>query len=81
LLRHCIGDSGGTSDFSSFLHALRTHGLVLAPDEVAAARKLPFVWVFGRSFWTVSVFGANVYVENIMGGLQRPEIQEMVTGA
>jgi hypothetical protein len=25
-------------------------------------RRLPFVFVFGRAFWTVSLYGANVYV-------------------
>jgi phenylacetate-CoA ligase len=43
-------------------------------------RKLPFVWVFGRAFWCVSLFGANVFVENIMGAVAKPEVAEMVTG-
>jgi len=43
-------------------------------------RKMPFVWIFGRAFWTVSLYGANVYVENVMSGLQRLEVRERVTG-
>ena len=36
-------------------------------------RMLPFLWIFGRKFWTVSLYGANVFVENVMGGLEQPE--------
>lgn len=43
-------------------------------------RSLPFVWVFGRSFWAVSVYGANVYVENIMVGLEQPSMESVTTG-
>lgn len=43
-------------------------------------RTLPFVWVFGRAFWCVSLFGANVFVENIMGAVAKPQVAEMVTG-
>jgi phenylacetate-CoA ligase len=28
------------------------------------------VWVFGRSFWAVSLYGANVYVEQVMPALE-----------
>ena len=33
-----------------------------------------------RSFWTVSLYGANVYVENIMSGLEKEEVHNLVTG-
>lgn len=46
----------------------------------AVRRTLPFVWVFGRAFWCVSLFGANVFVENIMGAVAKPEVAEMITG-
>jgi phenylacetate-CoA ligase len=41
---------------------------------------LPFVYVFGRSQFTVSFFGANVYPENVTVGLEQPEISGWVTG-
>ncbi|MBD6616987.1 phenylacetate--CoA ligase family protein [Komarekiella sp. 'clone 1'] len=41
---------------------------------------LPFVYVFGRSNFTVSYFGANIYPENVTVGLEQPVIQEWVTG-
>jgi phenylacetate-CoA ligase len=41
---------------------------------------LPFVYVFGRSHFTVSYFGANIYPENIQVGLEQPGIRDWVTG-
>ena len=41
---------------------------------------LPFVYVFGRSHFTVSYFGANIYPENVTVGLEQPVIREWVTG-
>jgi phenylacetate-CoA ligase len=43
-------------------------------------RNLPFVFVFGRSDFTVSFFGANIYPENVTVGLEQPAIKEWVTG-
>ena len=36
--------------------------------------------MFGRSHFTVSLFGANIYPENVSVGLEQPEIREWVTG-
>jgi phenylacetate-CoA ligase len=41
---------------------------------------LPFVYVFGRSNFTVSYFGANIYPENVTVGLEQAGITEWVTG-
>lgn len=43
-------------------------------------RTLPFVWVFGRTFWCVSLYGANVFVENVMGAVAAPQVASLVTG-
>ena len=29
----------------------------------------PFCWVFGRAHWAVSLYGANVFVDQVMGAL------------
>ena len=58
LLRYCIKDAGGILSYADMLARLAQEGF-----EVPAGlrpRRLPFVWVFGRSFWTVSLIGANV---------------------
>ena len=36
--------------------------------------------MFGRSLFTVSFFGANVYPENVTVGLEQPGISDTVTG-
>ncbi|UBF27509.1 phenylacetate--CoA ligase family protein [Kovacikia minuta CCNUW1] len=41
---------------------------------------LPFVYVFGRSHFTVSYFGANIYPENVTVGLEQTPICDWVTG-
>jgi phenylacetate-CoA ligase len=38
------------------------------------------VYVFGRSQFAISYFGANLYPENIAVGLEQPTIQNWVTG-
>ena len=43
-------------------------------------RRQPFVWVFGRTDFTVSFFGANVFPETISLGLEQPEVRARVTG-
>jgi phenylacetate-CoA ligase len=49
-------------------------------DAPPSVRELPFIFVFGRAHWTVSLYGANVYVENIMVGLEQQSVSQMTTG-
>ena len=63
-LRYAIGDVGGTMSFDAFLSYLRSKGFDADPAVLPPHRRLPFVWVFGRAHWTVSLYGANVFVEN-----------------
>lgn len=71
LLRYNIGDAGGIISYDDILAFCKEHGFDPLPEAERmggdrAVYKLPFVWVFGRRFWTVSLYGANVYVENVM---------------
>src|SRR5262249_2653215 len=43
-------------------------------------RRLPFVYVFGRSHFAVSYYGANVFPETISIALEQPETSTWVTG-
>jgi phenylacetate-CoA ligase len=88
-IRYSIGDSGGLIGFEDLTKFLGRRGFDAiselrsryAADHASMLfRKLPFVWVFGRAFWCVSMFGANVYVENIMIGLEQLDVQPFVTG-
>lgn len=89
LKKYAIGDNGGIMDFDEMIKFITEQQGVDAravqeiTDLVESGhgyRKLPFVWVFGRKFWTVSLYGANVFVENVMVGLEQPEISDFVTG-
>jgi phenylacetate-CoA ligase len=83
LIRYHIADTGGLTEFDAMLAFLDGHGF----DPIAALghdhqgiRELPFVHVFGRSFFTISYYGANIYPENITIGLEQPPAAEWVTG-
>eukprot|EP00877_Chromochloris_zofingiensis_P002529 jgi/Chrzof1/12277/Cz06g28120.t1 len=81
LLRYCIGDEGGIISFDDLMASLAAHGCnPLDSCKDAVVRQQPFVWVFGRSFWAVSLYGANVYVENAMTGLEQNHLSAHVTG-
>jgi phenylacetate-CoA ligase len=82
LIRYGIGDTGGIIPYSEMLDFLRDRGfdpLAELPDKRGIS-PLPFVYVFGRSRFTLSFFGANIYVENVALGLEQPEVNEWVTG-
>jgi phenylacetate-CoA ligase len=80
LVRYHIADEGGLIGYQAMLDFCARHGF----DPVAASGStgggLPFVFVFGRSLFTVSFYGANVYPENVAVGLEQPGICEFVTG-
>jgi phenylacetate-CoA ligase len=87
LLRYHIADEGGLIGYRDMLAFCARHGF----DPVAGlgreagpgargVRPLPFAYVFGRSYFTVSYFGANVYPENVTVGLEQPAVSGWVTG-
>jgi phenylacetate-CoA ligase len=82
LLRYHISDTGGVIPYEQMIEFLAAHNFdprqSLAHDR--GTYPLPFVYVFGRSHFTVSYFGANIYPENITVGLEQSPICEWVTG-
>jgi phenylacetate-CoA ligase len=76
LVRYHIADEGGLRTYEQLLDFCRSHGFA----ATAAGPRLPFVWVFGRSLFTVSYFGANIYPENVTVALERAGISDWVTG-
>jgi len=84
LLRYHISDSGGVIAYQTLIERLRDFGF----DAEQAARKagasrlrrLPFVYVFGRSHFAVSYYGANVFPDTVSIGLEQPETRAFVTG-
>ncbi|MEU5263596.1 phenylacetate--CoA ligase family protein [Amycolatopsis sp. NPDC021455] len=75
LVRYHIADDGGILPHAELLAFCARHGFT-----PPAGPELPFVYVFGRSLFTVSFFGANVYLENVTVGLEQPGISDTVTG-
>ena len=82
LVRYNILDNGGIITYDAMLQFLSEWGF--NPVEILSnqrgIRNLPFVFVFGRSNFTISYFGANIYPENIKVGLEQPVISDWVTG-
>jgi phenylacetate-CoA ligase len=75
LVRYHIADDGGVITSAAMRDFCARQGF--DPGE---GPELPFVYVFGRSLFTVSFFGANVYPENITVGLERKPVSGWVTG-
>jgi phenylacetate-CoA ligase len=84
LVRYHISDTGGVWAYDALLARLREHGF----DAEAEARRegtrgvhaLPFVYVFGRSHFAVSYYGANVFPDMISIALEQPTTSPWVSG-
>jgi phenylacetate-CoA ligase len=75
LLRYHIADEGGLIGYRDMLAFCGRHGFDPVAELGPGARGVrpqPFAWVFGRSYFTVSYFGAN--------GLEQPAVSGWVTG-
>lgn len=75
LVRYHLADEGGLTSHAGMLAFCRDHGFDPGPGD-----PLPFVHVFGRSLFTVSFFGANVYPENVTVALEQPAVGAWSTG-
>jgi len=84
LVRYHIADEGGLVGYDEMLAFCAGHGFDPVAEVGAAgdrgAPRLPFGYVFGRSLFTVSFFGANVYPENVTVGLEQQAVSDWVTG-
>jgi phenylacetate-CoA ligase len=84
LVRYHIADEGGLIGHQDMLAFCGRHGFdpvaELGGPGARGIRPLPFAYVFGRSHFTVSYFGANVYPENVTVGLEQPAVSGWVTG-
>ncbi|WP_117208900.1 phenylacetate--CoA ligase family protein [Allorhizocola rhizosphaerae] len=76
LIRYHIADEGGLIGYQEMLKFCRERGMPLRDQ----GPRLPFVFVFGRSLFTVSLFGANIYPENVTVALEQPPVSEWTTG-
>ncbi|MET0287025.1 MAG: phenylacetate--CoA ligase family protein [Polyangiales bacterium] len=84
LIRYHISDDGGVYSHAELISRLRALGF----DAEAEARldgtrgihALPFVYVFGRSHFALSYYGANVFPEMIALALEQADTSPFVTG-
>jgi len=82
LIRYHIADRGGLISHAELIAFLKARGMSVRELEGFAGDTypLPFVWVFGRADFTVSFYGANIYPENVVVGLEQPELTHWVSG-
>ncbi|MEC4895076.1 MAG: phenylacetate--CoA ligase family protein [Oscillatoria sp. PMC 1050.18] len=81
LLRYHISDDGGIISYQQMLEFLHAKGFdPVAELDSRGVHQLPFVYIFGRSHFTVSYFGANIYPENVSVGLEQAEVRDWLTG-
>ncbi|HEU5077228.1 MAG TPA: phenylacetate--CoA ligase family protein [Polyangiaceae bacterium] len=78
LMRYNILDRGGVITYAEMRAFLDANGLGSKLPQ--RGTPLPFVYVFGRTNFAVSYYGANVYPENVAIGLEQPEFADHVTG-
>jgi phenylacetate-CoA ligase len=84
LIRYHIADRGGIisyAEMEKFLADWNFNAIAeLNLSEDSQIYRLPFVYIFGRSNFIVSYYGANIYPENIQVGLEQNEVSDWVTG-
>jgi phenylacetate-CoA ligase len=80
LIRYHIADRGGVMAHNAMLQRLGDAGFSPREAGVPGLRRQPFVWVFGRSNFTVSYFGANIFPETVSIGLEQKDVRGFVTG-
>jgi phenylacetate-CoA ligase len=82
LIRYHISDQGGIITYANMMQFLAKWGFdpIASLGDQRGIYHLPFVYIFGRSHFTVSYFGANIYPENVTVGLEQALICDWVTG-
>lgn len=84
LVRYHISDEGGVVPHAAMVERLRSFGFDAEAEARAGGgrgvRPLPFAYVFGRSHFAVSYYGANVFPDTVAIGLEQPSTREFVTG-
>lgn len=67
-IRYNIHDEGGVARFDQMAESLASAGYPvgsLATATDAPVLRLPFLWIYGRRDFTISVMGANIYPEDL----------------
>jgi phenylacetate-CoA ligase len=76
LVRYNIGDNGGIISFSAARDLYEKGGGKLSANQP----QLPLAYVFGRSHHTATIYGLNLYPENVRAGAEDPRIRRHLSG-
>jgi phenylacetate-CoA ligase len=74
LLKYNIHDKGGILDY------LKVYGLNKLDTNLLKGFCLPFVYIFGRDKFMTTLYGVNIYPENIKAVLEHKTLQNFLTG-
>jgi phenylacetate-CoA ligase len=84
LLRYEIGDNGGILSMDEIQTILKKHGVDLAHEAnsvcINAICNLPFVYVYERNDFAVSLYGLKIYPEGVREALLDPSLTSYITG-
>jgi phenylacetate-CoA ligase len=83
LIRYDIGDNGNIIKYSEMMMLFKNRGIDIikkAGLSNISNWKLPFLYVYGRDDLTASLYGINIYPENIRDALGRSDIDRDVSG-
>lgn len=84
-VRYDIGDQGGVFTFDDVVQVSREVGIDLLAEARRARitdtiMRLPFVYLYERSDLSTKLYGAIIYPEHVKRGLQRPQLERVITG-
>lgn len=84
LLRYNIHDHGGTYTYTDILKILKKHGYTQADISARIPHELqwhlPFVYLFGRSDAAATIYGLNIYPENIRQAIEHDHAMPHLSG-
>ncbi len=84
LIRYAIGDHGGVFNFDEATEKMKRYGVSLAHEARAVGipylSQLPFVYVYERIDFSVSLYGLQIYPEHVRGVLLETPFDKILTG-
>ncbi|MDP3685289.1 MAG: hypothetical protein Q8R32_00490, partial [bacterium] len=81
LVRYNIHDKGGVIQAKDILELLPPYNSSRQrTPRLSPGWELPMVYLFGRSDFTATLYGANVYPEHIKAALERRELRKILSG-
>jgi phenylacetate-CoA ligase len=81
--RYQLGDNGGFYTLSELILIFKNHGIDLGREAKKHGIKLsplPFVYVYERSDFSVTLYGLQIYPQTIKRALEENQITKHVTG-